>query len=121
MGRKTFESFPKPLPNRTHLIITRQKNYAIPENCFVFQTIKEALEFAKKQNQEVVYVIGGGEIYKQTIDIANELIITHVVATFENADAFFPEITSDWKTITEVFHKSDEKNNYDFSIVTYQR
>lgn len=121
MGRKTFESFPKPLPNRTHLIITRQKNYTVPENCFAFQTINEALEFAKKQNQEVVYVIGGGEIYKQTIDIANELIITHVVATFENADAFFPEITSDWKTITEVFHKADEKNNYDFSIVTYQR
>lgn len=121
MGRKTFESFPKPLPNRTHLIITRQKDYPVAENCFVFQTIEQALEFAKTERQQVVYVIGGGEIYKQTMDVANELIITHVYATFDDADAFFPEITSDWKTVSEEFHKSDDKNRYDFMITVYQK
>ena len=90
MGRKTFESFPKPLPNRTHLIITRQKNYLVPDNCFAFTSVNDALEFAKQQNQETVYVLGGGEIYKETISIANELVITHVNAVFEDADAFFP-------------------------------
>jgi len=121
MGRKTFESFPKPLPNRVHLIITRQKEYSVPENCFVFSSIKEALQFAKNQNQEVVYVIGGGEIYNQTIEEANELIITHVNASFLDADAFFPEIRKEWEKVSEDFHKSDEKNVFDFTITIYQK
>lgn len=121
MGRKTFESFPKPLPNRVHLIITRQKEYSVPENCFVFSSIKEALQFAKNQNQEVVYVIGGGEIYNQTIEEANELIITNVNASFQDADAFFPEIRKEWKKVSEDFHKSDEKNAFDFTITIYQK
>ncbi len=121
MGRKTFESFPKPLPNRTHLIITRQKNYLVPDNCFAFTSVNDALEFAKQQNQETVYVLGGGEIYKETISIANELVITHVNAVFEDADAFFPEITADWKMISEEFYKSDEKNKFDFTITVYQK
>src|SRR5690554_7013430 len=56
MGRKTFESFPKPLPNRTHLIVTRQKEYPLPENCFAVQRIEEALDFAKSKNQETLYI-----------------------------------------------------------------
>ena len=97
MGRKTFESFPKPLPNRTHLIISRNKDYKVPENCFLFTSIADAIHFAKQNNQEVVYVIGGAEIYKQTIDLADELIITHVKASFSDADAFFPEILNQWQ------------------------
>jgi len=121
MGRKTFESFPKPLPNRTHLIITRQKNYNVPDNCFAFASVSDALQFAQHQNQETVYVIGGGEIYKETISIANKLVITHVNAVFEDADAFFPEISADWKKISEAFHKSDEKNKFDFTITVYHK
>lgn len=121
MGRKTFESFPKPLPNRTHLIITRQKNYNVPDNCFAFASVNDALEFANEQNKEIVYVIGGGEIYKETIAIANELVITHVKAAFEDADAFFPEITSNWKITSEEFHQSNEKNTYDFTITVYKK
>ena len=121
MGRKTFESFPKPLPNRTHLIITRNNNYTVPDNCFVFTSIESALSFAKNQKQEAVYVLGGGEIYKQTINQANELVITHVHASFPDADAYFPEITSDWILFDEVFHQADEKNQIDFTITTYQK
>ena len=121
MGRKTFESFPKPLPNRTHLIISRQENYNVPDNCFAFASVNDALQFAQQQNQETVYVIGGGEIYKQTINRANELIITHVHATFEDADAFFPEISTEWQVISEEKHKADEKNQYDFTINVYQK
>src|SRR5690606_9133619 len=97
MGRKTFESFPKPLPNRTHLIITRQAKCNVPDNCFAFASVNDALQFAQEKNQETVYIIGGGEIYKDTISTANELVITHVNAVFNDADAFFPEITADWK------------------------
>ncbi len=121
MGRKTFESFPKPLPNRTHLIVTRQKEYPVPENCFAFQTIEDALEFSKSKNQETLYIIGGAEIYKQTLSIADELIITHVKAAFDGADAFFPEIPSEWDIFSEEIHKSDEKNKYDFTIITYRK
>lgn|SRR5690554_4954338 len=121
MGRKTFESFPNPLPNRTHLIITRQKNYSVPENCFAFTSVNDALQFAQQQNQEIVYVIGGGEIYKQTISLANELVITQVNAAFEDADAFFPIISEEWNLISEEFHSADEKNIFDFTIKIYQK
>lgn len=121
MGRKTFESFPKPLPNRTHLIITRNTDRAVPENCFIFSSVKDALQFARDQDQEVVYVIGGGEIYRETIGIANELIITHVEASFEDADAFFPEISEEWKPISEDPFKADARNDYNFTITVYRR
>src|SRR5210317_2606160 len=62
MGRKTFESFPKPLPNRTHIVITRQQNYKVPEGVIVVQTLEDALDAAKNDKQP--FVIGGGEIYK---------------------------------------------------------
>jgi dihydrofolate reductase len=116
MGRKTFESFPKPLPNRTHIIITRQKNYKY-EGCLVSSSIEKALELAPKD--EDVYVIGGGEIYKQSIAIADKIEITKVHSTFE-ADTYFPEIDSNrWELVFEEHHKKDEKHNFDFTFQTY--
>jgi dihydrofolate reductase len=116
MGRKTFESFPRPLPNRTHIIITRQKNYTY-EGCLVASSIEKALEMAPKD--EDIYVIGGGEIYKQSIDIADKIEITKVHSTFE-ADTYFPEIDAKkWKLVFEEHHKKDEKHNFDFTFQTY--
>lgn len=116
MGRKTFESFPKPLPNRTHVIITRQKNYN-PENCIVVNNLEKAIEICPKD--EDVFVIGGGEIYKQSIAIADKIELTRVHSTFE-ADTFFPEIdTTIWELVQEEFHPRDEKHLYDFSFQTY--
>lgn len=116
MGRKTFESFPKPLPNRTHIIITRQKNYSY-EGCLVASSIEKALEMAPKD--EDIYVIGGGEIYKQSIDIADKIEITKVHSTFE-ADTYFPEIDANkWELVFEEHHKKDEKHNFDFTFQTY--
>lgn len=118
MGRKTFESFPKPLPNRTHVIITRQKNYA-PENCIVVNSIKNAIAICPKD--EVIFIIGGGEIYKQSIAIADKLELTRVHHAFE-ADTFFPEIDLEkWNLDFEEFHSKDEKNNFDFTFLTYSR
>lgn len=118
MGRKTFESFPKPLPNRTHVIITRQKDYA-PENCIVVNSIKDAIAACPKG--EATFVIGGGEIYKQSIAIADQLELTRVHHTFE-ADTFFPEIDLEkWTLDFEEFHQKDEKHNFDFTFLRYSR
>ncbi|WP_111309432.1 dihydrofolate reductase [Confluentibacter sediminis] len=119
MGRKTFESFAKPLPNRTHVVITRQANYKAPQGVIIVNTLKDAITIAKNDTQP--FIIGGGEIYKQAMDMANKIEITRLHETFE-ADTFFPEIdTSVWKETNNIFHKKDENNEYDFSFITYVR
>ena len=118
MGRKTFESFPKPLPNRTHVIITKQKDYTY-KNCIVVSSIDEAIEQVK--GQEKAYVIGGGEIYKQFMPFVDQIELTRVHGTFE-ADAYFPEINPEqWNLVFQEFHEKDEKHNYDFTFETYVR
>ena len=121
MGRKTFESFPKPLPNRTHVIITTQVHYEVPDGCFVVKSIKEAFALCEGHKQEKVYVIGGGEIYKQTLHDATCLEITWVNAAPE-AEVFFPEINeTKWKETYHVHHPADEKHVYSFDFTTYTR
>lgn len=134
MGRKTFESFPKPLPNRKHLIITRQKDYKVPENCFVFDSISKAIEFANipelgKVNEiwqyytnfhPDIWIIGGGEIYKQSMDIADKIELTRVHAS-PDADTFFPEIGDEWFLTTKVSNTKDDKHEFDFTYLTYKR
>jgi len=118
MGRKTFESFPKPLPNRTHVIITRQKNYS-PEGCIVVDSMEKAIEACPKD--EAIFIIGGGEIYTLGMDFADSLEITRVHESFE-ADAFFPEIDrTRWNLISEAYHPADEKHKYDFSYQTFTK
>jgi len=119
MGRKTFESFPKPLPNRTHIIITRSKNYQVPEGCIVVNSLENAISICPKN--ETSYIIGGGEIYKQSIEEATSIELTRVHANFE-ADTFFPEIdTNKWKLVHSEFHEKDEKHQYAFTFETYQK
>lgn len=118
MGRKTFESFPKPLPNRTHVVITRQQNYA-PEGCIVVNSIEGAFEICPKN--EDVFLIGGAEIYKLGLPFTDKIELTYINETFE-ADAFFPEIDfSEWELTNEEFHAKDEKHAYDFSFQTYMK
>jgi dihydrofolate reductase len=118
MGRKTFESLGKPLPNRTTIIITRNKNYNA-KGCLVVNSLEKAIEAAKSDANP--YILGGAEIYAQAIKIADKLDITYVHHTFE-ADAFFPEINTDiWEEVYREDLKADEKNKYNYSFVTYQR
>lgn len=120
MGRKTFESFPKPLPNRTHIIITRQKNYANQVDnscCRVVESMEEAI--AKTNSAEENYVIGGGEIYNLALPFADKIELTRVHGNFD-ADAFFPEInSSEWNLVNEEFHPKDEKHNFAFTFQTF--
>lgn len=119
MGRKTFESFPKPLPNRTHVVITRQTDYKAPEGVILVNNLEDALDVAKSDKQP--FIIGGGEIYKQSIAIADKIELTRVHHDFE-ADTFFPKIDSKlWKETAYTFCAKDEKHNYDFSFLTYEK
>ena len=119
LGRKTFESFPKPLPNRTHVIITRNRNYEAPEGCIVVSSLEKAIEVCPKE--EEVFIIGGGEIYKQSIDVADKIELTRVHTEVE-ADTFFPEIDpKKWKVVFEEQHLKDEKHAFDFTFITYQK
>ncbi len=122
LGRKTFESFPKPLPNRVHIIITRQKGYLKNspfDNCIVVNSIKEALKIVSKE--VATYIIGGADIYKQSIELADVIELTRVHSTFE-ADTFFPKIDlNEWELNFEEFHAKDEKHQFDFTFQTYVR
>jgi dihydrofolate reductase len=120
MGRKTFESIGKPLPNRTSVIITRNKKY-IQEGCIVVNSIEKAIEVSKVDNQ--IFIIGGAQIYNEAMkeNLADRLDITLVHQPFE-ADVFFPEINLKiWKEISREDFKADEKNKYDFSFVSYEK
>lgn len=119
MGRKTFESIGRPLPNRTNIIITRNRNYSI-ENAKVVHSLNEALELAKEIDENI-FILGGGKIYEQAIDFADILEVTEVHENFEG-DTYFPEIDLNvWKEISRIKHHKDEKNKFDYSFVRYER
>ncbi|HEY5689116.1 MAG TPA: dihydrofolate reductase [Yeosuana sp.] len=119
MGRKTFESFPKPLPNRTHVVITKQADYKVPHGVIVVNSLKDALEVAKEDTQ--AFIIGGGEIYNQSLEVVNKIELTRVHHDFE-ADTFFPKIDdSIWKETSKVYHQKDDKNEFDYSFISYTR
>ncbi|EAQ49857.1 dihydrofolate reductase [Leeuwenhoekiella blandensis] len=119
MGRKTFESFPKPLPNRTHIVITRKSDYDAGEHIIVVNSIEEAIKTVV--DDENPYIIGGGEIYKLGMEFATHIELTRVHGTFE-ADAFFPEIDDDtWELLEESYHPKDEKHDYAFTYLTYAK
>lgn len=116
MGRKTWESFPKPLPNRTHIVITRNKGYKA-EGAIVVHTLEDALAYAKDEPH--TFIIGGGEIYALGLDVATHIELTRVHGTFE-ADAFFPEIDPRlWELKERVTHDTDDRHKYGFTFETW--
>lgn len=119
MGRKTFESFPKPLPNRTHVVITRQKKENSDDVIYV-HSLEDAIEKCPKN--ENVFIIGGGQIYEQALKYCDKLELTIVHHSFEDADAFFPSFNLDeWLLTFEEFHPKDEKHVFDFTFKTFER
>ncbi|RIA10730.1 dihydrofolate reductase [Flavobacteriaceae bacterium MAR_2010_72] len=119
MGRKTFESFPKPLPNRTHVVITRQANYKVPDGVIVVNNLNDALDVSRNDKQ--AFIIGGGEIYQQAMPLASKIELTRVHADFE-ADTFFPSIDkTQWIETNNVYHQKDDNHEFPFSFITYTR
>lgn len=118
MGRKTFESFPRPLPNRIHIVITRDKDYEIPySDCIVVHSLEQALHLVK--DDSLAFIIGGGEIYRLALPYANQIELTRVHETFE-ADTYFPDFDEkQWRLVQQEFHPKDERHAYDFTYLTY--
>lgn len=118
MGRKTYESLQKPLPNRKHVIITRQKDYRA-EDCIVVDTMQKALDACPKEEDS--FIIGGGEIYTIGISYSDKIELTRVHGTFE-ADAFFPEIDEqEWRLENSEFNEKDDSHNYEYTYQTFVR
>jgi dihydrofolate reductase len=120
MGRKTFESLANPLPQRDSWVITRNKDYQ-REGITVFNSLRSAIEAGEQKGLESIFILGGGEIYRQSMDLADKMIITEVHHEFEG-DTYFPDIDAEtWKEVSREEHEADEKNKYDFAFVQYER
>ena len=118
MGRKTFESMPRALPNRTNVIITRKANY-IAKDAIVTSSLESALSIASDDPQP--FIIGGGEIYKIALDYSDRIELTRVHDNFEG-DTVFPEIDKEkWIESNRIEKKKDESHNYDFTFITYNK
>ena len=117
MGRKTFNSFPGLLPNRKHIVISRNKNNSFSEEVTVVNNFEDALK--KTGDDENPFIIGGGQIYKLAMDLGDKIELTRVHEEFK-ADTFFPKIDEDkWKLIHEEFNEKDERHQFSFTYKTY--
>lgn len=121
MGRRTFESIGRPLPKRTNIVVSR--GFDAPEGVLVASSLEQALELAGGGSCESdVFVIGGGQIYAQSMDLAQKLYITHVHTVIEDADAFFPAIDPQvWQVESRSELYNDEESGYDYEFVVYSR
>lgn len=113
MGRKTFESIGRPLPNRTNIVVTHDKNFTA-EGIIITHSLKEAIEKAKEYDQSEIFIIGGGNIYEQAIPLADKLYLTIVHKKVE-ADTFFPDYSAFTKKISQ---KQGESNGYKYTFFT---
>lgn len=120
MGRKTFESLGRPLPNRTNIVISSHIDY--PANGIILKSsIEDGIDYAKSLNEEELFIIGGAQIFKQTFDLCKKIYFTRVHSIFES-DTFFPTFNeSNWITIKSELHKADEKNKWDFTLLIMER
>ncbi len=120
MGRKTFESIGKPLPNRTTIVISRQADLQI-EGAIIAHSVEEAILKAKSITREDIFIVGGAEIYALSLPLADQILVTQLHDIFEG-DAYFPEISTDqWDISEKERGMTDENNAYQFSYVTYTR
>lgn len=118
MGRKTFESMGKALPERRNIVITRDQEWRA-EDVDVANSIDEALKYCRDEQE--VFVIGGGEIYKQALPLASKVLLTRV-HTHIDGDAFFPELPSEeWKLVESDPHKKDDRHAFDYTFEVYER
>jgi len=121
MGRKTFESLGKPLKGRINIVITRQSDWKA-EGILLAADINDALQKAAATNCKEIFIIGGGEIYKQSMEITDRIYMTRVHHSFAEADAFFPEIDeSKWKLISNEDVEFDAQHAYPFSFQIWEK
>lgn len=126
MGRNSYESIGRPLPNRTNIIVTRNPFYIV-SGCIVVHTIEEALKLAEKNGEEEAFIIGGGDIFKQSMHLLDKLYLTEVdLDTQTNQPdgdyVFFPKMNpEEWRLESEEKHLKDEKNPADFTFKVFEK
>lgn len=122
MGRKTFESIGKPLPNRINIVLTKSKKFK-HKDVFVYHSVEDILKQYKYygESKPNLWIIGGQTIYHQFMRYADRLYITFIDHVFENADTYFPQITDEWQLISEKYNQADENNPYNHYFRIYER
>jgi dihydrofolate reductase len=121
MGRKTFDSIGKPLPNRLNIVISRNSALKI-DGCEIANSLEKAIEIAKeKSEKDEIFIIGGEKIYNLSLNLANKVYLTKVKAKIDG-DAFFDiSLFEKWKIVSKIDFKNDEKNEYDFEILELEK
>jgi dihydrofolate reductase len=123
MGRKNYQSIPekfRPLPNRTNIVVTSQKNFDAP-GCRVVGSLEAAITLCKESKQEEIFLIGGSRIYQEGLSVANKLYLTEVKAVIDG-DVFFPKLNkSEWIETSRVSHTKDDRHQYEFDFVVLER
>lgn len=118
MGRRTFESVGKPLPKRVNIIITRDANYT-QDGCVVVNSLEDALKEASKTDENP-FIVGGEQIYRLALPIADTVYLTRIHHKFEG-DRHFPELGEEWKEVESISHSIDDKHKYAFTFNTYEK
>ena len=124
MGRKTYESIAgEPLPGRLNIILTQQKDFDPKhEKALVVNSFEDAIRKASESDVKELFVAGGGEIYRNTLAVANRIYMTRVHDYFPDAEIFYPEIrNSEWKKIKELYFQKDEKHKYSYTFEIWER
>jgi len=120
MGRKTFESIGKPLPNRTSIIITQNPEFQV-EGCITVHSLEDAIEAASEIEDNEAFIIGGAEIYRLSLPFTDKIYLTEVHHAFEG-DTFFPELDENiWEEVSRIDHETDEKHLYKYSFVELEK
>ncbi len=123
MGRKNYESLPgkfRPLPKRVNIVVTRQKDFEA-KGCIIVHSIEQGIDAASQAGESELFIIGGAEIYKATLPMADRLYLTEIKATVAG-DTWFPHFEKgDWEEISRVHHGADEKHTSSFDFVVYRR
>lgn len=123
MGRKNYESLPpkfQPLPNRTNIVVTHQTDYTAP-GCTVVNSLEKGIEIARQNKETELFIIGGAQIYAQSLPYSNRLYLTEINAHIQG-DTFFPEFDRNhWVETSRKTHPADEKHQFDFDFVVYDK
>ena len=121
MGRKCYESIGKPLPNRTNIVVSSNMDLEIP-GCIVKPSLQYAADYANSRYDSTPFIIGGGTLYRQAINLVNFLYLTRVHTTIENGDVFFPELDmNQWEVTSSTDFKADADNDFDTTFMILRR
>ncbi|GAA4446868.1 type 3 dihydrofolate reductase [Nibrella saemangeumensis] len=120
MGRRTLEALGKPLPNRTNIVITRSADFQA-DGCVVVHSLEEALDEARKVEQEEIFVIGGGEIYSMAMPLATTLYLTEIEKAYDGETRFPDFDRTEWDEVSRRHHPADNRHETAFDFVTYEK